>query len=210
MARYIDAVCRLCRREGMKLYLKGDRCFKESCSFETRKGNVPGQHGAAKTKKPTGYSLQLREKQKVKRIYGVLEKQFRLYFAKADSRKGVTGHNLLSFLESRLDNVVYRLGFAPSRTAARQMVMHGHVMVNSKRVDVPSFQVKPGVAVELGNKAKSNETVKANLEIAAGRGIPKWLSLDATTFKGQVLANPTREDITLEINEQLIVELYSK
>lgn len=210
MARYIDAVCRLCRREGMKLYLKGDRCFKEKCSFETRKGQVPGQHGASKTKKPTGYSLQLREKQKVKRIYGVLEKQFRIYFAKADQRKGVTGHNLLTFLESRLDNVIYRMGFAPSRTAARQMVLHGHVLVDGKRVNVPSFQVKPGLGIELGNRAKTNETIKANLETASGREIPKWLSLDATSFKGQILSVPSREDISLEINEQLIVELYSK
>ena len=145
MARYSDAVCRLCRREGMKLYLKGERCFKEKCSFETRKGKIPGQHGAAKAKKPTGYALQLREKQKVKRIYGVLEKQFSLYFKRADAKKGVTGHNLLAFLESRLDNVVFRLGFCPSRAAARQMVMHGHILVNGKRVDIPSLpdQVRP-------------------------------------------------------------------
>ena len=146
MARYSDAVCRLCRREGMKLYLKGERCFKEKCSFETRKGKIPGQHGAGKTKKPTGYALQLREKQKVKRIYGVLEKQFSLYFEKADAKKGQTGHNLLAFLECRLDNVVFRLGFAPSRAAARQMVMHGHVKVDGKRVDIPSFQTRPARA----------------------------------------------------------------
>lgn len=210
MARYKDAVCRLCRREGMKLYLKGERCFKEKCSFETRKGKIPGQHGAGKMKKPTGYAMQLREKQKVKRIYGVLEKQFRMYFQKADARKGVTGHNLLGFLESRLDNVVYRLGFAPSRSAARQMVMHGHVKVNGKRVDIPSYQTKSGQSIELGERAKANEGVKGSVETAAGRGIPKWLTLDASAFKGQVIAAPTREDITLEINEQLIVELYSK
>ncbi len=210
MARYKDAVCRLCRREGMKLYLKGERCFKEKCSFETRKGKLPGQHGAGKVKKPTGYALQLREKQKVKRIYGVLEKQFRHYFEKADAKKGVTGHNLLSFLESRLDNVVYRLGFAASRAAARQMVMHGHVLINGKRVDIPSYQVKTGHSVALGQKAHENEAIKASVETSAGRGIPKWLSLDAGAFKGQVLAAPTREDITLDINEQLIVELYSK
>jgi small subunit ribosomal protein S4 len=210
MARYTDAVCRLCRREGMKLYLKGERCFKEKCSFETRKGKIPGQHGAGKTKKPTGYSLQLREKQKVKRIYGVLEKQFRHYFEKADAKKGVTGHNLLGFLESRLDNVVYRLGFAPSRNAARQMVMHGHILVNGKRVDIPSFQVKPGLSVELGKRAKENDSVKSAVETAAGRGIPQWLTLDAAAFKGQVISAPKREDVTLDINEQLIVELYSK
>ena len=210
MARYSDAVCRLCRREGMKLYLKGERCFKEKCSFETRKGKLPGQHGAGKIKKPTGYALQLREKQKVKRIYGILEKQFRMYFTKADSKKGVTGHNLLSFLESRLDNVVYRLGFAPSRAAARQMVMHGHVLVNGKRVDIPSFQTKTGQAIELGARAKENELVKAAVDTAAGRGIHQWLTIDASAFKGQIIAAPNREDITLDINEQLIVELYSK
>ncbi len=210
MARYADAVCRLCRREGMKLYLKGERCFKEKCSFETRKGKIPGQHGAGKMKKPTGYALQLREKQKVKRIYGVLEKQFRLYFQHADRRKGVTGHNLLAFLEQRLDNVVFRLGFAASRAAARQMVMHGHVRVNGKRVDIPSYQTRPGQTIELGQRARANEGVKSSVETATGRGVPQWLSLDAPAFKGQIMAAPKREDITLEINEQLIVELYSK
>jgi small subunit ribosomal protein S4 len=210
MARYQDAVCRLCRREGMKLYLKGERCFKEKCSFETRKGKIPGQHGAAKAKKPTGYALQLREKQKVKRIYGVLEKQFRLYFERAEGKKGVTGHNLLSFLESRLDNVVFRLGFAPSRAAARQMVMHGHVLINGKRVDIPSYQTKSGQSIELSVKAQANDFVKSSLETAAGRGIPQWLTLDAGAFKGSVIAVPKREDVPLDINEQLIVELYSK
>jgi len=210
MARYQDAVCRLCRREGMKLYLKGERCFKEKCSFETRKGKIPGQHGAAKAKKPTGYALQLREKQKVKRIYGVLEKQFQLYFERADSKKGVTGHNLLSFLESRLDNVVFRLGFAPSRAAARQMVMHGHIRVNGKRVDIPSYQTKAGQTIEISVKAQANDFVKSSLETAAGRGIPQWLTLDAGAFKGSVIAVPKREDVPLDINEQLIVELYSK
>jgi len=194
----------------MKLYLKGERCFKEKCSFETRKGKIPGQHGAGKMKKPTGYSLQLREKQKVKRIYGVLENQFRLYFEKADAKKGQTGHNLLAFLESRLDNVIYRLGFAPSRAAARQMVMHGHIKVNGRRVDIPSFQTKSGQSVEISERAQQNDFVKSAVETAAGRGIPKWLTLDAAAFKGQVIAVPTREDVPLEINEQLIVELYSK
>jgi small subunit ribosomal protein S4 len=210
MARYNAAVCRLCRREGMKLYLKGERCFKEKCSFETRKGKIPGQHGAGKTKKPTGYALQLREKQKVKRIYGVLEKQFRSYFQHADRKKGVTGHNLLAFLEQRLDNVLYRLGFAPSRAAARQMVLHGHVKVDDRRVDIPSFQVRSGQAVEISEKAKLNEFVKNSVDTATGRGVPQWLTLDATAFKGQVIAVPKREDIALDINEQLIVELYSK
>lgn len=210
MARYNEAVCRLCRREGMKLYLKGERCFKEKCSFEVRKGKIPGQHGGGKMKKPTGYALQLREKQKAKRIYGVLEKQFRMYFQRADRKKGVTGHCLLAFLEQRLDNVVYRLGFAPSRAAARQLVMHGHVKIDGKRVDIPSFQVRVGQGVEVSEKAKANESVKNSVETAAGRGVPKWLTLDAGAFKGQVIAAPLRDDITLDINEQLIVELYSK
>lgn len=210
MARYSDAVCRLCRREGMKLYLKGERCFKEKCSFETRKGKIPGQHGAAKAKKPTGYALQLREKQKVKRIYGVLEKQFSLYLKRADAKKGVTGHNLLAFLESRLDNVVFRLGFCPSRAAARQMVMHGHILVNGKRVDIPSYQTKAGQSIEVSARARLNEGVKSAVETAAGRGIPQWLSLDAGAFKGTVISAPSREDVPLDINEQLIVELYSK
>lgn len=210
MARYNDAVCRLCRREGMKLFLKGERCFKEKCSFETRKGKIPGQHGGGKTKKPTGYAVQLREKQKVKRIYGVLEKQFRLYFERAERKKGVTGHNLLAILEQRLDNVVYRLGFAPSRAAARQMVMHGHVQVDGRRVDIPSFQTKAGQSIDLSDRAKNNELVKTSVDTAQGRGIPKWLTLDANAFKGQVISTPTREDVPLDINEQLIVELYSK
>ena len=210
MARYTEAACRLCRREGMKLYLKGDRCFKEKCSFETRKGKIPGQHGAGKLKKPTGYALQLREKQKVKRIYGVLEKQFRLYFERAEKKRGVTGHNLLTLLESRLDNVVYRLGFAASRRTARQMVLHGHIQVNGKRVDIPSFITKTGQCIELVIGAREIESVKTSVETAVGRGVPKWLSFDASAFRGQIVAVPMREDITLDINEQLIVELYSK
>jgi small subunit ribosomal protein S4 len=194
----------------MKLYLKGERCFKEKCSFETRKGKIPGQHGAAKAKKPTGYALQLREKQKVKRIYGVLEKQFSLYFQKAATKKGVTGHHLLTFLECRLDNVVFRLGFSPSRASARQMVMHGHILVNGKRVDIPSYQTRAGQVIEIAPRARENDFVKSSLETAAGRGIPQWLSLDAGAFKGTVVSVPSREDVPLDINEQLIVELYSK
>jgi len=194
----------------MKLFLKGDRCYKEKCAFEARKGKLPGQHGAGKIKKPTGYALQLREKQKVKRIYGVLEKQFRLYFEKAERKRGVTGHNLLSMLESRLDNVVYRLGFASSRRTARQMVMHGHIMVNGRRVDIPSFLTKTGQSIELRQGSRGIESVKASVETAAGRGIPKWLTFDAGAFRGQVVAVPAREDVPLDINEQLIVELYSK
>jgi small subunit ribosomal protein S4 len=194
----------------MKLYLKGERCFKEKCSFETRKGKIPGIHGSAKNKKSTGYALQLREKQKVKRIYGVMEKQFSLYFKHAESKKGVTGHNLLSFLESRLDNVIFRLGFCSSRAAARQMVMHGHVLINGKRVDIPSFQTKVGHDIEVSARIRENDFVKSSLETATGRGVPKWLTLDASAFKGAVIAVPGREDVPLDINEQLIVELYSK
>jgi small subunit ribosomal protein S4 len=210
MARYTEAACRLCRREGMKLFLKGDRCYKEKCAFESRKGKLPGQHGAGKLKKPTGYALQLREKQKAKRIYGVLEKQFRIYFEKAEKKRGVTGHNLLAMLESRLDNVVYRLGFAASRRTARQMVLHGHILVNGRRVNIPSYLTKAGQSVEIGAKAREIESVKTSVETAAGRGIPKWLTFDAGAFKGQIVAPPLREDVTLDINEQLIVELYSK
>ena len=210
MARYNEAACRLCRREGMKLFLKGERCYKEKCSFETRKGKIPGQHGSGKTKKPTGYALQLREKQKVKRIYGVLETQFRLYFQSAAAKKGVTGHNLLAMLEQRLDNVIFRLGFAPSRRMARQIVLHGHVLVDGRRVDVPSFQVKAGQSIQLAPRAQAIELVKSSVESATGRGVPKWLTLEAGAFKGQVIASPTREDVPLDINEQLIVELYSK
>jgi small subunit ribosomal protein S4 len=210
MARYTGAACRLCRREGMKLFLKGDRCYKEKCSFETRKGKLPGQHGAGKLKKPTGYAVQLREKQKVKRIYGILEKQFRIYFEKAEKKRGVTGHNLLAMLESRLDNVVYRLGMASSRRTARQMVLHGHILVNGRRVDIPSYLTKAGQSIELRQASRDIESVKASIETAAGRGIPKWLAFDPAAFKGQVVASPTREDVPLDINEQLIVELYSK
>jgi small subunit ribosomal protein S4 len=194
----------------MKLFLKGDRCFKEKCAFETRKGKIPGQHGAGKLKKPTGYALQLREKQKVKRIYGVLEKQFRLYFERAERKRGVTGHNLLALLESRLDNVVYRLGFSPSRRTARQLVLHGHILVNGRRVDIPSYITKQGQSIELAANAREIESVKSSVETAAGRGIPKWLAFDASAFKGEIIAAPVREDVTLDINEQLIVELYSK
>ena len=209
MARYIGPVCRLCRREAMKLFLKGERCYTEKCAIEKR-NFPPGQHGKTRKAKLAGYGLQLREKQKVKRIYGVLEKQFSLYFKHAESKKGVTGHNLLSFLESRLDNVVFRLGFCPSRAAARQMVMHGHILVNGKRVDIPSYQTKSGQSIEISAKAQANDFVKSSLETAAGRGIPQWLTLDASAFKGAVIAVPKREDVPLDINEQLIVELYSK
>jgi small subunit ribosomal protein S4 len=208
VARYIGSVCRLCRREGMKLFLKGERCFKEKCAVEKR-SYAPGQHGRRRTK-IQGYGQQLREKQKVKRIYGVLERQFRLYFKNAASKKGVTGENLLSFLERRLDNVVYRLGFAASRAQARQLVAHGHFQVNGRKVNVVSFLVRAGDTVALREKSRQNEMIKSNVDTAAGRGIPSWLQLDAGSFQGSVVALPRREDISLPIQENLIVELYSK
>ena len=208
MARYTDPVCRICRREGLKLFLKGDRCFKEKCAFE-RRGYAPGQHGRRRTK-VQAYGVQLREKQKVKRMYGVLERQFRNYFAHAARKKGITGSNLLQMLECRLDNVVYRLGFAFSRSAARQLVAHGHILVNSRRVDIPSSLVKAGAVISLKEESRKNELIKMCLDTAKGRGVPGWLDLDADRFQGTVRQLPNREDIVLPIQEQLIVELYSK
>lgn len=208
MARYHEPVCRLCRREGMKLFLKGERCFKEKCAVE-RRSYAPGQHGKRRNKMQP-YGLQLREKQKVRRVYGVLERQFRRYFAEANRQKGVTGENLLRLLETRLDNVVYSLGFASSRNQARQLVRHGHVMIDGRRVNLPSFQVKPGMEVVLKDDVRANAFVAEALETAQGRGVPPWLELDSANFRGKVVALPTREDIRLPIQEQLIVELYSR
>jgi small subunit ribosomal protein S4 len=192
----------------MKLFLKGDRCFKEKCAFE-RRGYAPGQHGRRRTKVQS-YGIQLREKQKVKRMYGVLERQFRTYFAKAARTKGITGNSLLQTLERRLDNIVYRLGFASSRSMARQLVAHGHILVNGRKVSVPSALVKPGNVISLRESSRKNEQVKICLDTAKGRGVPAWLELDADQFLGTVKQMPTREDITMPIQEQLIVELYSK
>jgi small subunit ribosomal protein S4 len=192
----------------MKLFLKGDRCFKEKCGFE-RRGYAPGQHGRRRSK-VQGYGIQLREKQKVKRMYGVLERQFRTYFKKASKQKGITGETLLQMLERRLDNVVYRLGFASSRAMARQLVSHGHFQVDGRTVDIPSCQVRPGAVVTLREKSRKNEAIKICLDTAAGRGVPSWLELDSVQFKGTVKQLPTREEITMPIQEQLIVELYSK
>lgn len=208
MARYHEPVCRLCRREGMKLFLKGERCFKEKCAVE-RRSYAPGQHGKRRNKMQP-YGLQLREKQKVRRVYGVLERQFRRYFAEANRQKGVTGENLLRLLETRLDNVVYSLGFASSRNQARQLVRHGHVTIDGRRVNLPSFQVKPGMEVALKEDVRANAFVVEALETAQGRGVPPWLELDSANFRGKVVALPTREDIRLPIQEQLIVELYSR
>ncbi len=208
MARYTGPVCRLCRREKMKLFLKGDRCFKEKCAIE-RRGYPPGQHGQRRGRRPMGYGIQLREKQKVKRIYGVLEKQFRSYFKQAERRRGITGETLLEMLERRLDNVVYSLGFASSRAQARQLIRHGHIRLNGRKVTIPSLQVKLGDSVEVKEASRKNDFVRASVETARGRGIPSWLELEADNFVGKVTALPTREDIKLPIEEQLIVELYS-
>lgn len=210
MARYRDAVCRLCRREGAKLFLKGDRCFKPSCAIEKRGTNPPGQHGAARRKMLAGYGQQLREKQKVKRIYFILEKQFRTYFEKALRQKGVTGENLLFMLERRLDNVVYRSGFSTSRRQARQIVNHGHVEVNGRKVDIPSFQVKVGDVITVKEKSTKNAHIDAAWSTAAGRGRPVWIAPQGKDLSVSIAANPTRQDIDSNINEQLIVELYSK
>jgi len=210
MARYRDAVCRLCRREGGKLFLKGDRCFKPSCAIEKRGTNPPGQHGAARRKMLAGYGEQLREKQKVKRIYFILEKQFRNYFEKARRQKGVTGENLLFMLEKRLDNVVYRSGFSTSRRQARQLVNHGHVEVNGRKVNIPSFQVKVGDTVTVKTKSQKNPHVEGAWQTAAGRGRPQWIAPAGRDLSVAISAAPTRADIDANINEQLIVELYSK
>ena len=210
MARYRDAVCRLCRREGGKLFLKGDRCFKPSCAIEKRGTNPPGQHGAARRKMLAGYGQQLREKQKVKRIYFVLEKQFRNYFEKALRQKGVTGENLLFMLERRLDNVVYRAGFSTSRRQARQFVNHGHIEVNGRKVDIPSFQVKMGDVVMVKDNSHKNAHVEGAWQTAGGRGRPGWISAGATDMSVEISSMPKREDVDQNINEQLIVELYSK
>jgi small subunit ribosomal protein S4 len=207
LARYNDAVCRLCRREGLKLFLKGSRCFTDKCAIE-RRNYPPGQHGLGPSKQ-SAYGQQLREKQKAKRIYGLLEGQFRRYFAQADSQKGVTGENLLRLLERRLDNVVFRLGFAASRAEARQMVAHGHFQVSGRRVSVPSFLVRVGDQVQLRSTSKLQERVTDNL--SAGRGhVPQWLELAAPVKSGTVRSLPLRDDIQIPVQEQLIVELYSK
>ncbi len=209
MARYTGASCRKCRRENLKLFLKGDRCYSDKCAFE-RRSFAPGQHGQNRFRKVSDYAVQLREKQKVKHMYGMLEGQFRRYFQMADQAKGVTGENLLIMLERRLDNTLYRLGFASSRDQARQLVRHNHFMVNTKKVNIPSFQVKSGDVISLQEKSRKNEMITDNIEGAARRGVPSWLELDQKNFQGTVKAMPNREEITMPIQEQLIVELYSK
>ena len=209
MARYRDAVCRLCRREGMKLFLKGAKCFTDKCPIEKR-NFAPGQHGKDRKAKIVGYGLQLREKQKAKRTYFTQEGQFRNYFEKAARSKGVTGELLLQQLERRLDNVVYRLGFAVARRQARQLVRHGHVVVNGRKVDVPSYQVSAGDEIAIREKSNKLVVVEGAKEFASHQAPPNWLQVDRDAYKGRVLALPKREDINLPINEQLIVELYSK
>jgi len=208
MARYTDASCKLCRREGQKLFLKGERCYTNKCAIG-RRPYAPGQHGAQKNKL-SEYGIQLREKQKAKRFYGLLESQFRKYFEIANRKKGVTGENLLQLLESRLDNVVYRLGFGTTRAEARQLVTHGHFTVNGKKLNIPSYIVKVGDTVDVSEKGKKSVRFKEILDITGAKVVPKWLEVDQENLKGKIVALPAREDIDLNVQEHLIVELYSK
>ena len=209
MARYTDSSCRLCRRENLKLFLKGDRCYGDKCAFE-RRAYAPGQHGQRRGGKLSDYSQQLREKQKVKRIYGILEKQFKGYYYKAEKQKGITGINLLLLLESRLDNVVYKMGFSASRTQARQLIRHNHFLVNQRKVNIPSYQVKVGDVIEAKEKSREVSQVIEAMETVVRRGVPGWMEVEKEAFKGIMKELPNREDLTMPIQEQLIVELYSK
>jgi small subunit ribosomal protein S4 len=208
VARYTEAVCRHCRREGLKLFLKGERCYTDKCAIE-RRNYPPGEHGQARPKF-SEYSIQLREKQKLRRIYGVLEDQFRRYFQQADRTRGVTGETLLQLLERRLDNVVYRLGFSTSRAEARQLVRHGHFRVNGRKVDIPSFSVRAGDQITVRDRSRKVTRIVESLELAQRRGVPEWLEIQPESFAGKVKALPTRADLTMPINEKLVVELYSK
>jgi small subunit ribosomal protein S4 len=208
MARYKEAKCKLCRRENLKLFLKGERCYTDKCAME-RRPYPPGQHGQARAK-ISEYGLQLREKQKMRRIYGVLEKQFRSYYSEAARRKGVTGEQLIQLLERRLDNVVYRLGFANNRDEARQFVRHGHFKLNGKKVNIPSLSVRAGDSLTVVDGSKQNTHIQAAIANVEKRGVPQWLELDGNNFKGSVKALPSREDVTMPLQEQLVVELYSK
>lgn len=208
MAKYTGPVCRLCRRENMKLFLKGDRCFKDKCSFE-RRGSGPGQHGQSRTKL-SEYGIQLREKQKIRRIYGVLERQFRGYFGSAARSKGMTGEALLQFLERRLDNTVYRLGFSGSRAEARQLVNHGQITVNSRKVNIPSYITKAGDVIQVRENARKNLRLQECIAAIDRKGVPAWLEVDKANYLGRVQYIPTRDEIGLEVSENLVVELYSK
>lgn len=208
MARYIGPLCRICRREGEKLFLKGDRCYTDKCAVERRK-YPPGEHGQG-YKKLSDYGLQLREKQKVRRMYGILERQFRRYFMEASRKKGVTGETLLQLIERRLDNVVYRMGFAPNRRKARQLVGHGHILVNGRKVNIPSFLVKAGDLIEVKESSKNISDILDSISKSEHRGLPSWVEVDSSNLRGKVLHIPSREEIQLPVQEQLIVELYSK
>jgi len=208
MARYKEAKCKLCRRENLKLFLKGERCYTDKCAME-RRPYPPGQHGQARSK-ISEYGLQLREKQKMRRIYGVLEKQFRSYYAEAARRKGVTGEQLIQLLERRLDNVIYRMGFANNREEARQFVRHGHFLLNGKKVNIPSLSVKQNDVLTVIDGSKQNTHIQSALANVEKRGVPQWLEVDDKNFKGTVKALPSREDVTMPLQEQLVVELYSK
>ena len=208
MARYTDSVCRICRREGAKLFLKGSRCYTKKCAFE-RRPSPPGQHGVRR-RKVGDYGLQLREKQKVRKTYGVLERQFRNYFIAAESRPGVTGENLLRSLELRLDNVVYRMGLAPSRAAARQLVGHGHLAVNGVPTDISSYQLRPGDKVEVRESHRTREPFKIAKESLRNHQAPEWLSIDPATLSGSIVSPPSRDQMPLDLNEQLVVEYYSR
>ena len=209
MARYTDSVCRQCRREGIKLFLKGDRCYSAKCAI-TKRHTPPGQHGQSRAKKPSEYGLQLREKQKCRRAYGVLESQFRKYYDMAANMRGVTGDNMLSLLERRLDNVAFRLGFGNSRAMARQLVTHGHILVDGKKVDIPSYLVKPGQVISVRSKSRDMQHLKELREQGSKNTIPKWLELDAENLSGKVMALPQRDDIDLTLEEHLIDEYYSR
>jgi small subunit ribosomal protein S4 len=209
LARYRDALCRLCRREGIKLFLKGQRCLTDKCAIEKR-NFAPGQHGKSRRPKVVGYGLQLREKQKVRRLYGILEDQFRNYFEKAAATKGITGEKLLQLLERRLDNTVYRLGLATSRAEARQLVRHGHIEVGGRKVNIPSFQVAPGQAIAVREKSRNLASIQRALDFTGGRSIPSWLEFDRASLQAKAVSLPKREDVNFPIQEQMIVELYSK
>lgn len=209
MARYRGSVCRICRRENLKLFLKGDRCYSDKCAFD-RRSYAPGQHGQRRRGKISDYGVQLREKQKVKRMYGLSEKQFRLFFQRADRQKGITGTNLLVMLERRLDNVVYRLGFVNSRAQGRQLVRHSHFLVNGKKATIPSILIKQDDVVEVKEKSRNIQAINDSLDAVVRRGIPQWLELEKEHMKGIVKGIPVRDDVTMPIQEQLVVELYSK
>lgn len=208
MARYSGALCRMCRREGEKLFLKGDRCLTEKCSVERRK-YPPGQHGQAR-RKLSDYGLQLREKQKVRRIYGLVERQFRRYFYEAERRKGITGEVLLQLLECRLDNIAYRMGFSANRREARELISHGHFTVNGRTVNIPSYIVRPGDVVEVKEASRAIQSIQENLAKVEHRGLPTWIEVEPAHFRGKVLHVPSREEVQLPVQEQMIVELYSK